>query len=253
MALGGMLAAQRDKFPQAYAKWEAVNSNVTGLFELINKVSTLRRTANSPRARTHSRERWLSHTVLAVRVSALRVEWTVHGPDRPSLVLLHAPVPGPALKALPRARLHLAHGTALCFFFCLLRFPSFLPPLCDLTLGDGSATQDLVGDNKTSGVVGMPFHLNNVDMTVISNFLYGTSQVVLEEINGGAAKQYFISHPDFQQVYENSAQAIRSGAPPHHRTRSAAHARTHACNTTGHDTHTCIQLNAAVSGIQLGD
>jgi hypothetical protein len=68
MALGGMLAAQRDKFPQAYAKWEAVNSNVTGLFELINKVPTLRRTTNSPRARTHSRERWLSHRIGSMRI-----------------------------------------------------------------------------------------------------------------------------------------------------------------------------------------
>jgi hypothetical protein len=118
-------------------------------------------------------------------------------------------------------------------FFAFLRSSS-PPRFCDLMLGDGSATQDLVGDNKTSGVVGMPFHLNNVDMTVISNFLYGTSQVVLEELNGGAAKQYFISHPDFQQVYENSAQAIRSGTPPHRRTRNTTrHAHVHSAKHCG--------------------
>jgi hypothetical protein len=96
-----------------------------------------------------------------------------------------------------------------------------------------------VGDNKTSGVVGMPFHVNNVDMTVISNFLYGTSQAVLEELNGGAAKQYFISHPDFQQVYENSAQAIRFGAPLHLRMRTTAHARTRT-TAHAHSAHCCL-------------
>jgi hypothetical protein len=38
-ALGGWLSQQRDKFPQAYKKWEAANTNITALFELINKVS----------------------------------------------------------------------------------------------------------------------------------------------------------------------------------------------------------------------
>lgn len=37
-ALGGLLAAQRTKFPQAYAKWETVNSNISALFGLIDKV-----------------------------------------------------------------------------------------------------------------------------------------------------------------------------------------------------------------------
>ncbi len=105
-----------------------------------------------------------------------------------------------------------------------------------------------MGDNKTSGVVGMPFHLNNVDMTVISNFLYGTSQVVLEELNGGAAKQYFVSHPDFQQVYENSAQAIRfrtaAHAPPH------THAQLHTCihlSTAARESSWAIETGAAVA------
>lgn len=148
MALGGMLAAQRDKFPQAYAKWEAVNSNVTGLFELINKYAYRPFVSNG------------QFTDLI---------------DPRSYYFMHP-------------------------FLAQLSQPS-------LALGC-TWLMDLVGDNKTSGVVGMPFHVNNVDMTVISNFLYGTSQAVLEELNGGAAKQYFISHPDFQQVYENSAQAI---------------------------------------------
>jgi hypothetical protein len=38
-ALGGLLSQQRDKFPQAYKKWESANTNITALFELINKVS----------------------------------------------------------------------------------------------------------------------------------------------------------------------------------------------------------------------
>jgi hypothetical protein len=76
--------------------------------------------------------------------------------------------------------------------------------------------QDLPEDNKTSGIVGMPYHVNNVDMTVASNFLFGTSQAVLEGLNGGSARDYFVSHADFQQVYENTAQlvswAIETGA-----------------------------------------
>ena len=38
LALGGLLSQQRDKFPQAYKKWESANTNITALFELINKV-----------------------------------------------------------------------------------------------------------------------------------------------------------------------------------------------------------------------
>lgn len=37
-ALGGLLSQQRDQFPQAYKKWESANTNITALFELINKV-----------------------------------------------------------------------------------------------------------------------------------------------------------------------------------------------------------------------
>lgn len=37
-ALGGMLSAQRNRFPLAYKKWETANSNITALFEIINKV-----------------------------------------------------------------------------------------------------------------------------------------------------------------------------------------------------------------------
>jgi hypothetical protein len=68
MALGGMLAAQRDKFPQAYAKWEAVNSNVTGLFELINKVRTLWRTTNSPHAHALTRAMIVTHRIASTRI-----------------------------------------------------------------------------------------------------------------------------------------------------------------------------------------
>ncbi len=75
------------------------------------------------------------------------------------------------------------------------------------------ANKDLPEDNKTAGIVGMPYHVNNVDMTVASNFLYGTSQAVLEGLNGGSARTYFVQNANFQQVYENTAQLVRSGTP----------------------------------------
>jgi hypothetical protein len=56
----------------------------------------------------------------------------------------------------------------------------------------------------------MPYHVNNVDMTVASNFLFGTSQAVLEGLNGGSARTYFVQNANFQQVYENTAQLVRS-------------------------------------------
>lgn len=64
-------------------------------------------------------------------------------------------------------------------------------------------------DNKTTGIVGMPFHLNNVDMTVNTNFLYGASQAILEELNDGAPKKYFINNPSFQKLYQHTAAAVR--------------------------------------------
>jgi hypothetical protein len=59
----------------------------------------------------------------------------------------------------------------------------------------------------------MPYHVNNVDMTVASNFLFGTSQAVLEGLNGGSARTYFVQNANFQQVYENTAQLVRSVTP----------------------------------------
>jgi hypothetical protein len=113
----------------------------------------------------------------------------------------------PFLAQLSTPSLALGMTWLMVHYSSDLPLPLFSRPIACVRV---LAWQDLPEDNKTAGIVGMPYHVNNVDMTVASNFLFGTSQAVLEGLNGGSARTYFVQNANFQQVYENTAQLVRS-------------------------------------------
>ncbi len=59
-------------------------------------------------------------------------------------------------------------------------------------------------DNKTSGTFAMPFHMNNVDLTVGANVIYSITATFLSELAG--SQEWF--DEDLQMIYENTTNLL---------------------------------------------
>jgi len=57
----------------------------------------------------------------------------------------------------------------------------------------------------------MPFHTNNVDLSVSANFLYGTAHAALQSLNNGAAKKAFMTNNAIQKLFADTANLVAWG------------------------------------------
>ena len=65
-------------------------------------------------------------------------------------------------------------------------------------------------DSKENPIVAMPFHANNVDVSVSANALYGISHSVINKLNNGSVFDYFQSSFHFQNLFLSTSQMISS-------------------------------------------
>ncbi|KAL6066246.1 hypothetical protein QOT17_009673 [Balamuthia mandrillaris] len=168
LALGGILARNKDSFPLLSDAWEKRNGNITSLFELELKY--------------------------AYKPFQAAIQDGTNLLDTRSYYFLSS-----FLYNNTKNSKHNSHN------------------LNDLLLGQ-TWLLDLTENRKLFPEVAMPFNTNNLDLSVLSNFLYGVSHAVLYSLNNGEAAAYFrrMSTSAFGRLFFDSASvvswAVESGA-----------------------------------------
>jgi hypothetical protein len=86
-----------------------------------------------------------------------------------------------------------------------------VPPLNERSSFVATWLMGLQADRRDFAQIAMPFNVNNVDLAVSSNFLYGLTNAVVRDLFDGAASKRFASDADLRTLYESTAQLLAWG------------------------------------------
>eukprot|EP01016_Furgasonia_blochmanni_P056458 TRINITY_DN962_c0_g1_i3.p2 TRINITY_DN962_c0_g1~~TRINITY_DN962_c0_g1_i3.p2 ORF type:complete len:662 (+),score=186.69 TRINITY_DN962_c0_g1_i3:110-2095(+) len=167
LALGEALRVNKNSFPDAFNQWQQVNKDYTAYFNLLKKYA-YRPFLNSSSTGT-------PRTPQAE--PSANADWI----DPRTYYYLH-PFLNTLYEESQRA------GTK----------PTLVLPTTWIL--------DRETESQLDPDVSMPFHTNNVDLTVNANFLYGTSYFLLTQTDRELVKEVF--DDDLKQMYVDSAKMI---------------------------------------------